>query len=218
MGRTDLLEQVRRIGGLDLARCCPGRRWPARVGRAAQRPPRVSPPLDEDWVEPALEAAAKASPSLVTGEIANRDRAVGARLAGEIALRLHTSTRLRPSRSNSPGRAGQSFGAFAVDGMQLILDGQANDFVGKGLTGGEIVIRAGGDAAQDSAQHVLLGNVALYGATSGRSSQPDEQASASPSATRAHRRRRRRGRPRLRVHDRRPVLVLGRAGRTSAPA
>src|ERR1700678_1318026 len=51
--------------------------------------------------------------------------------------------------------------------MKLVLTGQANDFVGKGLSGGEIVIRARGLAAKDSGQHVILGNVALYGATAG---------------------------------------------------
>ena len=65
------------------------------------------------------------------------------------------------------GTAGQSFGAFAVTGMTLQLDGIANDFVGKGLCGGELILRAAGRAAQESAQHTLLGNVALYGATSG---------------------------------------------------
>ena len=68
---------------------------------------------------------------------------------------------------NLLGTAGQSFGAFAVEGVKLVLTGQANDFVGKGLSGGEIVIRARGLAVKDSGQHVILGNVALYGATSG---------------------------------------------------
>jgi glutamate synthase (NADPH/NADH) large chain len=68
---------------------------------------------------------------------------------------------------NLNGTAGQSFGAFTVEGMKLVLQGQANDFVGKGLSGGELVIRACGLAAKDSGQHVILGNVALYGATAG---------------------------------------------------
>jgi glutamate synthase (ferredoxin) len=51
--------------------------------------------------------------------------------------------------------------------MKMVLDGQANDFVGKGLSGGEIVIRPVGSAARESSKHVILGNVALYGATSG---------------------------------------------------
>jgi glutamate synthase (ferredoxin) len=66
------------------------------------------------------------------------------------------------------GTAGQSFGAFAGKGMKLILTGQANDFVGKGLSGADLILRAVGRAAERSDEHVLLGNVALYGATSGR--------------------------------------------------
>jgi glutamate synthase (ferredoxin) len=66
------------------------------------------------------------------------------------------------------GTAGQSFGAFAGKGMKLILTGQANDFVGKGLSGADLILRAVGSAAEHSDEHVLLGNVALYGAISGR--------------------------------------------------
>jgi len=65
------------------------------------------------------------------------------------------------------GVAGQSFGAFAVGGMTLKLEGLANDFVGKGLCGGELILRGQGRAARESTKHVILGNVALYGATSG---------------------------------------------------
>ncbi len=65
------------------------------------------------------------------------------------------------------GVAGQSFGAFAVPGMRLELEGMANDFVGKGLCGGELILRGQGRAARESELHVILGNVALYGATSG---------------------------------------------------
>ena len=65
------------------------------------------------------------------------------------------------------GIAGQSFGAFAVGGMTLELEGLANDFVGKGLCGGELVLRGQGRAARESEKHTLLGNVALYGATGG---------------------------------------------------
>ena len=64
------------------------------------------------------------------------------------------------------GIAGQSFGAFNTSGMTLKLEGLANDFVGKGLCGGELVIRGRGRVAMQSEAHTLLGNVALYGATS----------------------------------------------------
>ena len=95
--------------------------------------------------------------------------AFGARLAGQIAL-FHTDN---PTASGSAllfdlkGVAGQSFGAFAVAGMTLKLRGLANDFVGKGLCGGELILRAEGRAALESTKHTILGNVALYGATSG---------------------------------------------------
>ena len=129
--------------------------------------PESRPALDEAWVEPALAAIEQGLPYSVESAIANRDRAVGARLAGEIALLRVNSEVPVDVTMNLLGTAGQSFGAFTVDGMKLVLDGQANDFVGKGLSGGEIVIRACGQAAKDSGKHVILGNVALYGATSG---------------------------------------------------
>jgi len=107
-------------------------------------------------------------PYVVDSKITNADRSVGARLAGEFALRRAQQDLPADVTFNLHGTAGQSFGAFTVDGMKLVLDGQANDFVGKGLSGGELVIRAQGLAAEDSGQHVILGNVALYGATSGK--------------------------------------------------
>jgi glutamate synthase (NADPH/NADH) large chain len=130
--------------------------------------PVAVPPLDEAWVAPALEAIEAGLPYVVDSKIANADRAVGARLAGEIALRRAQRDLPADLTFNLSGTAGQSFGAFTVEGMKLVLNGQANDFVGKGLSGGELVIRACGLAAKNSGQHVILGNVALYGATSGR--------------------------------------------------
>jgi glutamate synthase (NADPH/NADH) large chain len=81
---------------------------------------------------------------------------------------LHHREPAAPIEIELQGVAGQSFGAFAVPGMRLVFEGLANDFVGKSLSGGEIVLRAEGDAARESSHHVLLGNVALYGATAGR--------------------------------------------------
>lgn len=169
IGRSDLLEQVRFDGNLDLAPML------AQVGDGPHRwmggrndQPQPKPPIDEQWVVPALEAVEAGKPYVVESTIANSDRSVGARLAGELALRraqsdLHADVTFRLN-----GIAGQSFGAFAAEGMKLVLEGQANDFVGKGLSGGELIVRARGLAAKDSGQHVIIGNVALYGATSGR--------------------------------------------------
>jgi len=169
VGRSDLLEQVRFDGNLDLspilAQVGDGpRRWMG--GRNDQ--PLPEPPIDEKWVTPAIEATEAGQPYVITSQIANSDRALGARLAGELSLRRAQGELPADVTFDLHGTAGQSFGAFAAEGMKLILDGQANDFVGKGLSGGEIVIRPRGLAAKDSGQHVILGNVALYGATSGK--------------------------------------------------
>jgi glutamate synthase (ferredoxin) len=169
IGRSDLLEQVRFDGNLDLAPMLakPGdgpRRW---MGRRNDQP-LVQPPIDEQWVPLALEAIEAGKPFVIDSPIANRDRAVGTRLAGELALRRAQGDLHADVTFNLHGTAGQSFGAFAAEGIKLILDGQANDFVGKGLSGGEIIIKPRGLAAHDSGQHVILGNVALYGATSGK--------------------------------------------------
>ena len=168
IGRTDLLEQVRHDGGLDLsAMLVKPASGPVSWSGIRNDRPESRPPLDEPWVEPALAAIERRIPFSASAEIANRDRAVGARIAGEIALLRADAEVPADITLNLAGTAGQSFGAFAVNGMKLVLDGQANDFVGKGLSGGEIVIRARGLAAKDSGQHVILGNVALYGATAG---------------------------------------------------
>ena len=168
VGRVDLLEQVRFDGSLDLQPLLAHvNEGPVRWQGGRNDRPDVEPALDEAWVEPALTAIRDGKPYVVDSPIANRDRAVGARLAGEIALLRAQADVSADVTFNLHGTAGQSFGAFAVGGMKLVLDGQANDFVGKGLSGGELVIRARGLAARDSGQHVILGNVALYGATSG---------------------------------------------------
>ena len=70
-------------------------------------------------------------------------------------------------RVNFTGSAGQSFGAFLPRGITLALEGEANDFVGKGLSGGRLIVRPPRDAAFAAEENVIIGNVALYGATSG---------------------------------------------------
>ena len=100
--------------------------------------------------------------------IRNPDRTTGAMVSYEIARRY--GSKGLPDDSITlrfAGSAGQSFGAFASRGMTLILEGDANDYVGKGLSGGKLVIYPPRSAAFDPAQNIIVGNVALYGATSG---------------------------------------------------
>jgi glutamate synthase (ferredoxin) len=170
IGRVDLLEQVRFDGNLDLTPMLSDAgdgptRW---MGSPNQRPGEDHP-LDDPWTEPALAATAKGEAFSVHTTICNEHRAVGARLSGELSIRRAKGELDEADVTfELDGTAGQSFGAFAGKGMKLILTGQANDFVGKGLSGADLILRAVGRAAERSDEHVLLGNVALYGATSGR--------------------------------------------------
>ena len=95
-------------------------------------------------------------------DITNHDRSVGARLSGELALQSGTEPQIN---FEFHGAAGQSFGAFLVPGVHFRLRGEANDYVGKGLSGGTIGISAGAEASLRG--DVLAGNTILYGATSG---------------------------------------------------
>jgi glutamate synthase domain-containing protein 2/glutamate synthase domain-containing protein 1/glutamate synthase domain-containing protein 3 len=97
-------------------------------------------------------------------KITNGDRTFGAALGGALALEFGTTTPHGSVRVRLDGEAGQSFGAFITDGIWLDLTGEANDYVGKGMGGGRIVIRPPADDAGDP---VLAGNTCLYGATGG---------------------------------------------------
>jgi glutamate synthase (ferredoxin) len=99
--------------------------------------------------------------------IVNTDRTVGARLAGAIAKQYGNTGFDGQITLNFKGAAGQSFGAFNLPGMKLILEGEANDYVGKGMHGGEIIIKPPAEATYDPAKNVIVGNTCLYGATGG---------------------------------------------------
>jgi glutamate synthase (ferredoxin) len=169
IGRTDLLRQVRDDGKLDLAPV---------LARAAAGPlswqgtrnmrPEERPPLDDAWVRPALSAVSAGKPFELSAAVRNEDRSLGARLSGELAMLRVQQPGIDPDiHFRLRGTAGQSFGSFAGRGMKLVLEGQANDFVGKGLSGGELVIRTRGKLARAESAQVIVGNVALYGATAG---------------------------------------------------
>jgi glutamate synthase (NADPH/NADH) large chain len=104
----------------------------------------------------------------LTLPITNQDRSVGARLSGFIALR-HGARGLMDDRIHVSflGSAGQSFGAFLASGVTFSLEGDANDYVGKGLSGGCIAVRPPRSARFAPENNVLIGNTVLYGATSG---------------------------------------------------
>ncbi|GLV57280.1 hypothetical protein KDH_41160 [Dictyobacter sp. S3.2.2.5] len=115
------------------------------------------------------EPALRGERSIITQhEINNYDRSIGVGLAGEIARRYGNEGLPGISITcNFTGSAGQSFGAFNVSGMRLILSGDANDYVGKSMGGGQIVIVPPTDSTFASQDNIILGNTALYGATAG---------------------------------------------------
>ena len=100
--------------------------------------------------------------------IRNTDRSIGARLSGRIA-RLHGDHGMReaPIELKFTGTAGQSFGSFLASGLRLTLEGEANDYVGKGMAGGRIVIHPPREAQFVACDTPILGNTCLYGATGG---------------------------------------------------
>jgi glutamate synthase (ferredoxin) len=167
---------------------------PGSQGQPAAEPDRpVAESLDDRLLrDPGVAAAITGHGHAVRrARIGNADRAVGAGLAGEIARRHGDHDFRGHLRLELSGAAGQSFGAFLVDGMTVTLDGEANDYVGKGMAGGTLVLRpaggtpapgtvadafarlAGGAVAHtgalaSDAPDVIAGNTCLYGATGGR--------------------------------------------------
>ena len=99
--------------------------------------------------------------------ISNRDRSVGAQASGFIASTYGEKGVTQKQTLNFQGSAGQSFGAWNANGLNLILQGDANDYVGKGMNGGKIVISNSSQYASQTSPTVLAGNTALYGATGG---------------------------------------------------
>ncbi len=102
-------------------------------------------------------------------QLTNADRAFGARLAGEVA-RKYGGEGLRDNTIviEAAGTAGQSFGAFATRGTLIVLEGDANDYVGKGLSGGVLAVKPPARSRFKAHENVIVGNTCLYGATSGK--------------------------------------------------
>jgi glutamate synthase domain-containing protein 3 len=124
--------------------------------------------LDHALIAAARPALDYREPVHAAFALRNVDRSVGAMLSGEIARRYGSAGLPDGTLELSfAGSAGQSFGAFCASGVTLSLEGEANDYVGKGLSGGRLVIHPPHDAGFDRSTAILLGNVALYGATSG---------------------------------------------------
>ena len=172
IGRADLLRQIeadetQRWRSVDLSRMitpAPG----SPLHCTQERNDRPGTPLDDHIIEECGDALDNGTPFSGSYEIQNTDRTVGGRIAVRIAHE-HGDAGLEPEtiQLRFTGSAGQSFGAWLVPGVSLLLDGEANDYVAKGMHGGQIVIRPPEDAGFLGSNGVLVGNTVLYGATGG---------------------------------------------------
>jgi glutamate synthase (NADPH) large chain len=124
--------------------------------------------LDNELIERCLPALEEGEPVRFSHPVFNTNRTVGGMLSGEIARR-HGGEGLPDGkiRIDFHGVAGQSFGAWATKGLTLTLEGTTNDYVGKGLSGGRVAVFPSKLAAYDPKESIVVGNVALYGATAG---------------------------------------------------
>ena len=175
VGRVDKLESRPAIdhwkaSGIDLTEILYMPPLPDRVKRhcTQKHDHGLDDVLDRQLIELAREAIDHAKPVEASLPIRNVHRSVGAMLGGEIARR-HGSAGLphETIRLHFTGSAGQSFGAFVPRGVTMTLEGEANDYVGKGLSGGRIVIFPPKNSGFLPEESILVGNVVLYGATTG---------------------------------------------------
>ncbi|MEB3216159.1 MAG: glutamate synthase-related protein [Nostocales cyanobacterium 94392] len=120
--------------------------------------------LADTEVKKAIEGHSAVKCQLLT---VNTDRTIGARIAGVIAYKYGDNGFKGEINLTFTGSVGQSFGAFNLNGMNLTLLGEANDYVGKGMNGGEIIIKPPFNAKYDPSENTIIGNTCLYGATGG---------------------------------------------------
>jgi glutamate synthase (NADPH/NADH) large chain len=168
------------IGRVELLRFVdPTNHWKAKgvdLDKLLYQPKHEGPRCSENWprrevkapIDEQLIALLDQGPAAIEGPIGNVDRAVGARLSGEIAKRYgHAGLPDGTLKATLTGTAGQSFGAFLSRGVTLELVGDANDYTGKGLAGGTLIARPPEGAPRDASENIIVGNTCLYGAIAG---------------------------------------------------
>jgi len=175
VGRVDLLEMRSAVEhwkarGLDFSSILYSPPVPGRVARRATtaQDHGLNQALDYKLIDHAADALENRTPVEFKLPIHNVHRTVGAMLSGEVARRYGSAGLPDDTiRFQFTGSAGQSFGAFLAKGVTLVLEGDANDYVGKGLSGGRIIIYPPRRSTFKPEENMLVGNVVLYGATSG---------------------------------------------------
>ncbi|MDR0780668.1 MAG: glutamate synthase large subunit [Pseudomonadales bacterium] len=184
IGRTDLLirrsAQTEKQAGLDLSRLLvsdlasdlAGDFMPASAPRyctITRNPPADKGELAERMVKDILPAIEHQSGGIFNYTVNNYDRSIGARLSGEIARRYGNQGMAQaPVVLYLRGAIGQSFGVWNAGGLHMHLTGEANDYVGKGMAGGKLVVVPPPGSIFKTQQTAIIGNTCLYGATGGK--------------------------------------------------
>ncbi len=174
VGRSDLLEQDRSIkfwksGKIDLSRVLYKPEAPDQEIRCTRNQDhQLDKALDYKLLPGVEQALETGEPVVVNSEIRNRNRTVGTIISNRIATKYGNAGLPDDTITlNFKGSAGQSFGAFASRGMTMTLEGEANDYIGKGLSGARIILKPFERYNYDPAENIIGGNVILYGATGG---------------------------------------------------
>ena len=176
VGRVDLIDMRHALDhwkakGVDLSKILyqPPAKAGVAVKHASTQDHGLDGALDHKLIKaakPALEKTPK--PVQITETINNVNRTVGAMLSGEVARKFgHAGLPEDTIQIALTGTAGQSFGAFLARGVTLNLVGDANDYVGKGLSGGRVVVRQPDGAKREPTENIIVGNTVLYGAIAG---------------------------------------------------
>ncbi|GMN03425.1 glutamate synthase large subunit [Erythrobacter sp. MTPC3] len=175
VGRVDRLDMTRmhrhwKARGINLSRLLhvPELAEGAKLYNTETQDHGLGAAMDNALIADAKDAIEGAKPVQLDYEIRNVNRTVGAMLSGEIAkAHGHEGLPVDTIRVNLTGVAGQSFGAWLAHGVTLDLSGDANDYVGKGLSGGRIIVRQPDGVPRDAANNIIVGNTVLYGAIAG---------------------------------------------------
>ena len=174
VGRADLLDTRKGIShwkarGLDFSRIFHLPTAPADVARrqVEEQDHGLARALDVKLIQKCLPALERGEKVQFMEETRNVNRTVGAMLSGELVRRHPEGLPDHTIFMQMEGTGGQSFGAFLAKGITLYLIGDANDYTGKGLSGGRVVVRPSIDFRGDATRNIIVGNTVLYGATSG---------------------------------------------------
>ncbi|HRP69030.1 MAG TPA: glutamate synthase large subunit, partial [Turneriella sp.] len=175
VGRSEKLVVIRpknhwKARGIDLSKLLVAQTplYKTDLYRTKAQNHEIDKQIDNRIIEMAKPALDNEEPVSIELPVTNVDRTVGAMLSGEIAKRYgEAGLKDDTITIKTHGYAGQSFGCFLVTGVTLSLSGQANDYCGKGLSGGKLIVHTSEKADYDPAENIVIGNTCLYGATSG---------------------------------------------------